>query len=89
MAKPFIVALVGPTGVGKTRTSLFLAKELNGEIVSMDSMQVYRNMNIGTAKSTLEERAVVPHHMIDVADPHERLRRQIIKKWRFSLCKVF
>ena len=72
MAKPIIVALVGPTGVGKTRTSLFLAKELNGEIVSMDSMQVYRNMNIGTAKSTLEERAAVPHHMIDVADPHER-----------------
>ena len=72
MIKPVIIALVGPTGVGKTKTSLFLTKELNGEIVSMDSMQIYRGMDIGTAKSTLEERAMVPHHMIDVADPHER-----------------
>lgn len=72
MLKPVIIALVGPTGVGKTKTSLFLSKELNGEIVSMDSMQIYRGMDIGTAKSTLEERAMVPHHMIDVADPHER-----------------
>lgn len=71
MTKPVIIALVGPTGVGKTRTSLFLTKELNGEIVSMDSMQVYRGMDIGTAKSTSEERTMVPHHMIDVADPHE------------------
>ena len=84
MAKPIIVALVGPTGVGKTRTSLFLAKELNGEIVSMDSMQVYRNMNIGTAKSTLEERAVVPHHMIDVADPHERFTTADYQKMAFQ-----
>ena len=84
MAKPFIVALVGPTGVGKTRTSLFLAKELNGEIVSMDSMQVYRNMNIGTAKSTLEERAVVPHHMIDVVDPHERFTTADYQKMAFQ-----
>lgn len=72
MSKPVIVALVGPTGVGKTRTSLFLGKALNGEIVSMDSMQIYRGMDIGTAKSTPEERAAVPHHMIDIADPHER-----------------
>ena len=72
MSKPIIVALVGPTGVGKTKTSLFLAKKLKGEIVSMDSMQIYRNMDIGTAKSTPEERAAVSHHMIDVADPHDR-----------------
>lgn len=66
-----IAALVGPTGVGKTRTAIRLCGELNAEIVSMDSMQVYRGMDIGTAKPTPEERRAARHHLIDVADPHE------------------
>jgi len=67
--KPTIVALVGPTGSGKTRTAIQLCKALNGEIVSMDSMQIYRGMDIGTAKPTASELAAAPHHMIDIIDP--------------------
>ena len=70
--KPIALALVGPTGVGKTRTAIALAQRLGAEIVSMDSMQVYRYMDIGTAKPTTQERAAVPHHMIDVVHPGER-----------------
>ena len=70
--KPILVALVGPTGVGKTQVSLDVAKALNAEIISMDSMQIYRGMDIGTAKSTLEDRGEVVHHMIDIVNPHER-----------------
>ena len=69
--KPTVLALVGPTGAGKTRTAIALCGALNAEIVSMDSMQVYRGMDIGTAKPTPEERAQAVHHMIDVADPKE------------------
>ncbi|UUZ94584.1 tRNA (adenosine(37)-N6)-dimethylallyltransferase MiaA [Paenibacillus sp. P25] len=61
--------LVGPTAVGKTKLSLALAEESRAEIISGDSMQVYRGMDIGTAKATPEERALVPHHMIDIHDP--------------------
>ncbi len=63
-----IILLAGPTGVGKTQLSLLLAKTLDGEIISADSMQVYRGMDIGTAKATLQERAMVPHHLIDICD---------------------
>lgn len=70
--KPILLALVGPTGVGKTQVSLDIARALNAEIISMDSMQIYRGMDIGTAKSSAEERQSIVHHMIDVADPHER-----------------
>ncbi len=63
-----ILAIVGPTAVGKTALAIDLAKELNGEIISCDSMQIYRNMNIGTAKPTLQERDGVVHHLIDVVD---------------------
>lgn len=69
--KPVVLALVGPTGVGKTRTAIRICQALNAEIVSMDSMQVYRGMDIGTAKPTREERAAAPHHMIDVASPDQ------------------
>jgi len=69
--KPTILALVGPTGSGKTKTAIQISKALNAEIVSMDSMQVYRDMDIGTAKPTKEELTAVPHHMIDVADPDQ------------------
>jgi tRNA dimethylallyltransferase len=60
--------IAGPTGCGKTEISILLAKAAGGEIVSADSMQVYRGMNIGTAKATLAQQAEVPHHMIDVVD---------------------
>lgn len=69
--KPVLVALVGPTGSGKTETALAISHELGAEIVSMDSMQIYRGMDIGTAKPTAGELASVRHHMIDVADPDE------------------
>ncbi|MBU0629559.1 MAG: tRNA (adenosine(37)-N6)-dimethylallyltransferase MiaA [Candidatus Margulisbacteria bacterium] len=61
--------LFGPTAVGKTSLSIELAKQINGEIISADSMQVYRGMDIGTAKPTAEERQGVPHHLIDIRDP--------------------
>ena len=66
-----IICIAGPTASGKTALAVGLAKELNGELVSCDSMQVYRRMDIGTAKPTLEEMQGVPHHMIDVAEPWE------------------
>lgn len=67
--KPALLVLVGPTAVGKTKLSLELAGRFGCEIISGDSMQVYREMDIGTAKATAEERALVPHHMIDIHDP--------------------
>jgi tRNA dimethylallyltransferase len=70
-AKPNILVICGPTASGKTALAVELAKKLDGEVVSADSMQVYRRMDIGTAKPTLEEMGGVPHHMIDVADPEE------------------
>lgn len=66
-----LLVIVGPTAVGKTAIAIQLAQRLNGEIISADSMQVYRGMDIGTAKPTLEEQAGVPHHMIDIVDPGE------------------
>ena len=66
-----IICIAGPTASGKTALAAALAKELNGEVVSCDSMQVYRRMDIGTAKPTLEEMQGIPHHMIDVAEPWE------------------
>lgn len=64
-----IVVVAGPTASGKTELSLALAERLNGEIVSADSMQIYRGMDIGTAKPTIGERRGIPHHMLDVAEP--------------------
>ncbi len=65
------ILLAGPTAVGKTEVALRLAEVLGGEIVSVDSMQVYRGMDIGTAKPSMEERSRVPHHVIDVANVSE------------------
>lgn len=70
-ALPLVVILLGPTGSGKTALSLALAERFNGEIVSCDSVAVYRGMELGTAKPTREERARAPHHLLDVADPDE------------------
>ena len=66
-----LICIAGPTASGKTALSIALAKELDAEIVSCDSMQVYRRMDIGTAKPTMEERSGIIHHMLDVAEPEE------------------
>ena len=66
-----IICIAGPTASGKTALAVELAKQLNGEVISCDSMQVYKRMDIGTAKPTEEEMQGVPHHMIDVAEPDE------------------
>jgi tRNA dimethylallyltransferase len=69
--KPRVILMVGPTGVGKTGLGLEMAGRFGGEIVSADSLQVYRGMDIGTAKPTLDERRRIPHHLIDVVDPDQ------------------
>ena len=66
-----IICVVGPTASGKTALAVELAKELNGEVISCDSMQIYRRMDIGTAKPTLQEMQGIPHHMIDIIEPTE------------------
>jgi tRNA dimethylallyltransferase len=81
-----LVAIVGPTAVGKTAVSLCLAKLISAEIISADSMQVYKGMDIGTAKPSLRDRQVVPHHLIDIIEPekpfsvaeYQRLTRSVI-----------
>ncbi len=67
--KTGIIAVCGPTACGKTALAIALAQKLNGEIISCDSMQIYRGMDIGTAKPTAEELAAAPHHLIDIVDP--------------------
>ncbi|MCI8662672.1 MAG: tRNA (adenosine(37)-N6)-dimethylallyltransferase MiaA [Hungatella sp.] len=79
MARPLIV-LTGPTAVGKTGLSIELAGALGGEIISADSMQVYRHMNIGSAKVTREEMKGIPHHLIDVLEPTEDFNVVIFQK---------
>ncbi len=68
---PKLVVIAGPTGSGKSSLAVELALRLNGEIINADSMQVYRGMDVGTAKLSVQDRKGVPHHMIDVADPDE------------------
>ncbi len=67
-----VVAIVGPTAVGKSALGLKLAQKFNGEIISGDSMQIYRKLDIGTAKDTPEELQTVPHHLVDICDASER-----------------
>ena len=84
MERPRVVILLGPTGVGKSKLAIELAEELGGEIVSADSMQVYRYMNIGTAKPTPDEQKRVRHHLIDLVTPdqpfHAGLYRTMARK---------
>lgn len=68
---PPVVAIVGPTATGKSRLGMALARELGGEIVNADALQVYRGFDVGTAKPSLEEQAQVPHHLVDVLEPWE------------------
>ncbi|GAB4478447.1 MAG: tRNA (adenosine(37)-N6)-dimethylallyltransferase MiaA [Anaerolineae bacterium] len=70
---PPLIVIVGPTGIGKTRLAVDLAQRLGGEIVSADSRQVYRGMDIGTAKPSAEERRLAAHHLIDILDPDQWL----------------
>jgi tRNA dimethylallyltransferase len=70
-AEPPLLALVGPTAAGKTEAGIAVAERVGAEIVSVDSMLVYRGMDVGTAKPTAEQRARVPHHLLDVAEPSE------------------
>lgn len=67
-----VMAIIGPTAVGKTALSIQLAQKFNGEVISGDSMQVYRGLDIGTAKVTAEEKQDVPHYLIDIKEPNER-----------------
>ena len=69
--KPKVIVICGPTGIGKTTVGIRLAEKLGGEIISADSMQIYRYMDIGTAKPTADEQSRVIHHMIDIVDPGE------------------
>lgn len=71
MTKIKTISVLGPTASGKTALSVALAKRLDGEIVSCDSMQIYRGMDVGVAKPTMEERAGIPHHLFDVCDPEK------------------
>ena len=71
MKKRPLIILTGPTAVGKTAASIGLAKAIGGEIISADSMQVYRHMDIGSAKITTEEMQGVPHYLVDVLEPEE------------------
>lgn len=66
-----IIVIAGPTGIGKTRLSVELAKELNGEIINADAMQVYKRLDIGTAKITEEEKCGIPHHLFDICDVND------------------
>jgi len=79
-----LVVIVGPTAVGKTSVSIELARRLDGEIVSADSRLLYRGMDVGTAKPTEEEIQDVPHHLINVADPHENWSLAIYQREAFE-----
>ncbi len=72
MSKPKVIVIGGPTASGKTSLSIELAKKINGEIISSDSMQIYKDMTIGTAKPTVEEMDGIPHHLLDFVSPDER-----------------
>src|SRR3977135_607526 len=86
MTLPLLVVILGPTASGKTALSLHVAERLQGEIISCDSVAVYRELEIGTAKPSQEERPRIPHHLIDIAGPEEvitagdysRLARQAV-----------
>lgn len=87
--KPLII-ITGPTAVGKTAISIEMAKAVNGEIISADSMQVYKYMNIGTAKITPEEMNGVPHHLIDVLEPTEDFNVYLFQKYaRQAMDKIY
>ena len=81
--KPKVIVLVGPTASGKTSVSIELAKRINGEIISADSMQIYKHMNIGTAKPSLKEQDGIKHYLFDIAEPYEHFNVA-----RFKECAI-
>lgn len=80
MKKQQVIVIAGPTASGKTKLAIELAKKINGEIISCDSMQIYKEMNIGTAKPTEQEQKEVKHYMIDIISPNERFSVSDYKK---------
>ncbi len=82
-----VAAIVGPTGIGKSKLGLFLARTLDAEIVNADSRQIYRYMDIGTAKPVPEERASVPHHLLDIVDPDEDFSLALYRSLAYSCIK--
>ena len=88
MEKIPVIAVVGPTASGKTKLAVEIAKRFNGEVVSCDSMQIYKTMNVATAKPTVEEMEGIPHHLVDFLDPskpfslaeYQRLAAEAIEK---------
>lgn len=75
-----LIVLAGPTGVGKTDLSIHLAQKFNGEIINGDSLQVYRQLDIGTGKITPKEMANIPHHLLNILDPHEEYNANLFKE---------
>src|SRR5687767_8246041 len=78
--KPKLVIVLGPTAAGKSDTVLDLAAQFDAEIISADSQQVYRHMDIGTAKPSREQRQKIPHHLIDIVDPDEEFNAAMFQK---------
>ena len=78
--KPKVIVIIGPTASGKTSLSIELAKQINGEIVSCDSMQVYKDLNIGSAKPSIEEMQGIKHYLIDEVEPTQRFSVAEYKK---------
>jgi tRNA dimethylallyltransferase len=75
-----LVAIVGPTASGKSSLAVWLAEQLNGEVLACDSTQVYRYFDIGTAKPTVEERRGIPHHLMDLLEPQELITAGVYRK---------
>lgn len=87
MQKYNSIVILGPTGSGKTKLSLSLANLLNGEIVNADSMQIYKYLNIGTAKATQQEQAAVKHHMLDIIDPKDSFSVSEFRNKTLQICE--
>ncbi len=84
-----VIVISGPTASGKTALSLLLAKKLDGEIISADSMQIYKGLDIGTAKASLEEQAGIPHHLYDICEPIERYSvSHFVDDARKTICNI-
>ena len=85
-----VIVILGPTGSGKSKLSISLAKKIGGEIVSCDSMQIYRRMDIGTAKISKKEMENIPHHMIDIVQPNEEFSvGEYVKRAKKIIAEIF
>ena len=84
-----ILGILGPTAVGKSKLALNLAQQINTEIISADSMQIYKKFDIGTAKASLQERTLVKHHLIDIAEPYENFSSYLFKIATEKVLKEF